>query len=375
MKEKTIPVKFNFSLHTLSSILFASVFIVIFALYCSGRVGWFLLLVLILSPLFSVAFTFLCARHITVKAFLSHFLMSKGEHCRLTVSVKNDSFLPCPPVSVHLSDNPHLTAENSSLSIPAAFPKKSSSTVIFTAQLAGGSYIGVEEALLSDWFGICTFKLTDSGITFKTGVFPELYNTGCDSDLLESVSDTYASGTNDDTSDEASLFFRGFAGYDYRPYEPGDPLKRINSKISAKMDELMVRLDERQSASFINVILYPDMKEDNAALAESVIEETLGIISALISLEFSVNFYHLKKTGTGDAKGIWLKEAVLGEEDLFRLPDLLADFIFNIQGNTALPEETCIDDRNTAIVCCAEDTGSLSGVHCYSVSSGKWRHI
>ena len=391
-------VKFNFSFSRLLGVVLAALFIFIFALYCSGRVGWFLMLVLFLAPVFSVLLTAFCYKRLTLSAEISHLLMSKGEHCYLTVALANKSFLPCPPVTVYIQDNPHLLAELSeSAIIPSDKPKETlwqkllnkktirpdlyriirlssiprrtvSRKVSFCAKLAGGSYIGIRHAELSDWFGICTFIVSDNEFYFRAGIIPEITSTGYDSDILACVSDAFASDNNDETVDEASLTFKGFAGYDYREYQPGDPLKRLNSKVSAKMDKLMVRLDERQAVSTVYVVLDPYMKADNAELSQATLEEALGIIFSLMSLDFSVNFYYLKEK-------LWIEETVFSEDALIALSQKLADHMFTPGEVAHMPDEKIMPSSSHTVLCCSDTAPDITGIHTYTVSSGEWRHI
>ena len=55
--------------------------------------------------------------------------------------------------------------------------------------------------------------------------------------------------------DSHGFAFGGFPGYDNREYVPGDPLKRINWKQSAKRNKLLVRLDDEMAARAIHVVL------------------------------------------------------------------------------------------------------------------------
>lgn len=356
------------------SSLVAALFILTFTLYCSGRVGWFLLFTLILTPLFSVLLTFLCKNSIVIEAFLDHDLMSKGGHCVLNISLHNKSILPCPPVTVKLTENPGIVPSDEAISLPVLPKRTSHASVVFTAKLAGGARIGAQSAILSDWFGICSARLDrDDQFIFKAGVIPDIIRINTTTDLLLSVHNSFAADKNDETVDETSILSGGFPGYEYRDYRPGDSLKRINSKLSAKRDKLMVRLDERQASSNIVLILDPFMKKPDPELSQAVIEESCGMILSLISLDFSVTFYYM------DEKS-WICEKVFSEDKLIMLSRKLAYHIFSDDPVSSLPL-TDKDVQTGVIICQAESasetTRDLSGegCHIYSVSSGEWRHL
>ena len=54
---------------------------VFFALYCSGRVGWFLVLTFVLAPILSALFTFLFQKNIFLTCDFEKPLCAKGETC------------------------------------------------------------------------------------------------------------------------------------------------------------------------------------------------------------------------------------------------------------------------------------------------------
>ncbi|MBQ7464233.1 MAG: DUF58 domain-containing protein [Lachnospiraceae bacterium] len=368
--------KINIRPRQIISCLFAALFIFVFALYCSGRVGWFLLLALILTPLFSVLLTILCKKNLEIKASLDHDLMSRGDHCTLTVSLYNKGLLPCPPVIINITEREGLSADSVSLILKlSSLPKKSSyAKVTFTAKLSGGVFIGAQSVILSDYFGIVSTRLDRKDeFIFKAGVIPGIAKMTNTSDLLLSVHDAFAANKNDETVDESTIFFGGFPGYEYREYRPGDPLKRINSKLSAKRDRLMVRLDERQASSNIIFVLDPFLEEEDPVLSQSVLEESLGMILTLMNLDFSVSFYYLMD-------GKWFLEKIFSEDSLVMLSRKLAYFMFTDKTDFDLPEKER-EDGSGVIICQAKSssktTAKLSGkgFHIYSVSGGEWRHL
>ncbi|MCR5650714.1 MAG: DUF58 domain-containing protein [Lachnospiraceae bacterium] len=367
--------KINIKIRKIISCIFAALFIFIFAIYCSGRVGWFLLLTLVLTPVFSVLLTYLCKNSLEVKASIDHDLMSKGDHCVLTVTVKNKGILPCPPVKVKIKNDPAVTILSDEEICLSVLPKRSSSAFVsFMAKLAGGAMIGIDSVIITDYFGICSYTPERGGqYLFKTGVIPDIIRMPAATDLLLSASDAFASDKTDETVNDIVSLSGGFPGYEYREYRPQDPLKRINSKMSAKRDRLMVRLDERQASSDITVILDPFMKESDPELSQTVLEETAGLILTLINLDLSVTFFYM-------TDGKWLQEKIWSEDTLISLLRKLAFHMFLDRTDFDLPLKST--DENTGTIICqaefsSETTGKLSGegIHIYASSSGEWRHL
>ena len=377
--------KLNFSLRKTLGILLSAVIIMIFALYCSARVGYFLLSALILAPGFSVLISFYASSRLILTYSISHTTLNKGNTCVLTIELKNSGFLPSPPVDIKIADNPHLTSFRKKIRIYSLPRHEHTERIVFTARLAGGSYIGIEDAVLSDWFRICTFRTNSPSRLFKIGIIPDIIHRDADTDLLESVSDAYSSDRNDETVNESSFTFNGYAGYDYRPYEPGDPIKRINSKVSAKMGELMVRLDEKQASSLVNLIIDPYMEKEDALLAQNILESALGICFSLILLDFSVRLYYItdlepQMSETGNEDDLhkntkWSDTVIFSDDDLVPATLNLSVITFSDDIFLPSPEEIRSFTDKTCILISAGQRPEIKHMNIYCCSTGEWRHV
>ena len=64
-------------------------------------------------------------------------------------------------------------------------------------------------------------------------------------------------------------------GNDMRSYRPGDPMSRINWKVSARNNELMVRVPDKQDTRRITLILepanVPERDQESGSLKEGTI--------------------------------------------------------------------------------------------------------
>ena len=106
--------------------------------------------------------------------------------------------------------------------------------------------------------------------------------------------------------------------YESREYIPGDPLKRINWKQSAKRDKLLVRLDDEMASKSVTVLLdsvfirygvnvddesFTDLLHSYSRdeilpkLAEDAVENALGIVRSLVFSNYSVQFYVRRDEG------------------------------------------------------------------------------
>ena len=157
----------------------------------------------------------------------------------------------------------------------------------------------IKNIILHDYLGIITLRLHSSRFEKAVGkikIMPNIPDTGTQTELLKATSENAAFDDNESESDENALGLTGVPGYDHRQYEIGDPLKRINWKLSSKRDELMVRLDEKVTAS--SQAFFLDIPADNgdpmfAMNVDNVIEASLAMLSMLImeGYESEYNYY------------------------------------------------------------------------------------
>lgn len=328
--------------------LLAIFFIVIFALYCSGRVGWFLLLVAVAAPLFSTIFSKIAAKNISIKTDAGQILMVKHNHCTLSVSVTNKSWLPTPDIVIEFEDNDHFVSEDNRVAVAVSPRKNVTFDVDYEALYAGGSYIGIKKAFVKNYLGDGYSEISETRIipkVWKVGIIPEQSTISNDNAVLNNIfMASMSDNSNDETIDETSLMFGGFPGYEYREYRPGDPLKRINSKLSAKKGTLMVRLDEKTAAASVAVVLDSTLKCDySALLVQSTLETMLGIVKTFLQKEYAVEVYFYGDQG-------WTNIVILQENDLILLSKQLAGFVFH-NTNDRFPENMFSKNSGAVVYC------------------------
>lgn len=306
-------------LHYLTAILFA----VIFALFCSGRVGWFLVLMLLLAPVMSVLYSLPFAHGIEVEVSGSEDLLTKGECCRLSVRIRNKYCLPTPPVKVEFFGCPGLVCSQETMYLSVLPFQTAWCEAVYTAKLAGSSSIGVKKLSVQDLTNLFCFAVSKkvfAGESRRVGVLPEVAEIPSDAEYLRVLSQAAAGREQSEETTEASGHtFGGFPGYEHRIYQPGDPVKRINWKLSAGRKDLYVRLDEMRVGAGVAVVLDPylcenvadrltaeekkqipgaDAAKDSALmrcfLQQETLEQALGFVQSLIRSELAVKFYYRK---------------------------------------------------------------------------------
>lgn len=302
----------------LFSYLLAIFTTVIFALYCSGRVGFFLLIVVLGAPLLSFIWTIVSFRFISVGMYTKNKLVEKGKWEDFKVYIYNSSFLPVPEISVYLKNDGRVTLENNIISLNGVLRGEVMVDTKMFTMFAGLTEIEIEKIVVSDFFGVLKLRLknnnperahaknkedfSEEAITLSkkigVGVLPTLRDMEHEEDwLLNARSAAFDGEEPEDTVNDSSATFGGFPGFDHRDYAPGDPIKRINYKLSARVGKLQVRLDETQAVAGISMYLSnalrDDMKPGEPYIKNSsaCLEEFLGVARYLYMLDFAVMIY------------------------------------------------------------------------------------
>ena len=296
--------------------IFAMIFAIIFALFLDANVGWFLLLALILAPLLSILFAWISSLLITVSMELKEDILSKGDTCGMTVHIKNPSIFPTPPLDITLTHEPGLYSSNPHIIASVISRSTQSFSAGFTAHICGESTVGIAKVRITDYLGLFSFsprKIQYDSLQKRMAVIPNIAEISArDDTLLKTMQASLHSESSDDTNESSTLSFGGLPGYNHRDYVPGDPLKRINWKQSARKNKLLVRLDDEMASQAINVVLdsvfvqddlnieelltyaqFNDCTPENVLpkVAEAAVENALGVLYVLLRHNYTVNFY------------------------------------------------------------------------------------
>ena len=294
----------------------AMIFAVIFALFLDANVGWFILLSLILAPLLSVFLAWLSSRLICVTCDMKEAILSKGDSCSMTIHITNRSIFPTPPVELTLTKAAGVISKEPHVLASVISRATQSFTVSFTAQICGKSTIGVEQVRMTDYLGLFSFpirRLSLASLQRDVAVIPDIAEISArDDNLLKTMQASLHNDDSDDTAESSAICFGGFPGYNSRDYVPGDPLKRVNWKQSARKNKLLVRLDDEMASQAINVVLdstfhkstlrtrdllgysgYSDCTPENVLfkVAEDAVENALGLLLVLLRHSYTIHFY------------------------------------------------------------------------------------
>ena len=289
---------------------------VIFALYLDATVGWFILIAMILALILSVFFALITMRSLSVECSMEDKILLKGDHCEMTVTVRNRSVFPTTPVEIVVLNGEGVRCAKTRI-IASILPfTHKTFKVDFEARICGKSTVGIESVSATDYLGIISRKaknISYEDMRKNISVIPDVADMSVNDDrILKILQISLNEDDSEDTVESVTKTFGGFPGYDNREYVPGDPLKRINWKQSAKRDKLLVRLDDETASRSVNVVLdsfynrkavsladmkrisrYAQCPEDEIIprIAEEAVEGTLGLIKKLVLGGYCVNLY------------------------------------------------------------------------------------
>ncbi len=339
------------------SYIVAILFAIIFGLFLNANVGWFILLTLILAPVLSVFFAWLASRMISVSCQMEDALLAKGDTCSMTICVHNKSIFPTPPVEVQLTNEARVRSEKKDWLVSVMSRATQSFEAIFKAKISGKSMIGIESIRVTDYLGLFSFPvkhINTATLKRMVAVIPDIAEISArDDNLLKVMQTSLHMDDSDDTIEATGYSFGGFPGYDNRDYVPGDPLKRINWKQSAKRNKLLVRLDDEMTSRAVNVVLdsvfqkeavdcdqlsvfpqYRDLAEDELLpkIEEDAIENALGIMQVLVKHNYTIDFYAMMETQ-------FCKYELADESDLDAVRLELANYSFSEEAVVRIPKE------------------------------------
>ena len=344
--------------------IFAMVFAVIFALFLDANVGWFIVLTLLLAPLMSVFLAWLASRMLRFSCEMEEALLSKGDICTMQVSVQNRSIFPTPPIDVQLTNEAGARCENPRLLVTVLPKAVKEFEVVFHARISGLSMVGIEGARVTDYLGLFSFPIKGieySSLQQKVAVIPNMAEISArDDNLVKVMQSSLQADDSDDTVENSGQTFGGFPGYDNREYVPGDPIKRINWKQSAKRNKLLIRLDDEMASKAVNVVLdsvfhmdavdvktvsflqqYQGLRADEILpkVAEDAVENALGIMRVLIRHGYTINFYAYME-------GSFCRYELADELDLDAVRLELAYYSFSKEDVARIPmEDTAFQDK------------------------------
>ncbi len=256
----------------------------LFTAYLDGDIGVVIWSFLIIAPLISEILVRIARKRITA-ALETPAYVAKGKRFTVRTILRGSGRLPIPFVRCQVQQTANLSPEDArpfqSAIVPGEPLEVNSS---MTAVHAGCGIVQLSSISVSDYLGDCRFPITALPQPLKVGVIPEIPSLTGAGLMLRSVMDLVQ--TQDEEEEETSAVYSSVSmpGYVHRDYVPGDNLRRINWKLSAKRNKLMVRMDE--AAATVRPALLLDFPADGTeavwCMRETLMEGALGFLLLLV---------------------------------------------------------------------------------------------
>jgi hypothetical protein len=293
--------------------------------YIDGTAGVILTTALICAFVFSLILTLAVKRFIRAEITVDRFLLTKKDTLKCIVKLSKKYPIPSSLVEIECGCSPNLSLAESKSYKAAIFSNRITAVEIpYSAKFSGTAEVKITGLRLNDFLGIFSFKLPipEEQSSIKVSVYPDIPDVGIQTDFIRTASEFSGSDDDEEETDESSLNFTGMPGYEHRMYYPGDPIKKINWKLSSKRDTYMVRLDEKVSSAGQVFFLDAPLIEENdwtLFVRDNVIEGALAIFSMMVRDGRETTFFHY-------SGGLWLRSDIRTLSDIYQLQEQLASF-------------------------------------------------
>ncbi|MBR3667947.1 MAG: DUF58 domain-containing protein [Ruminococcus sp.] len=285
------------------SVLAVAFLVYIFTFYIDGEMGVILLAFVLFAPLVSLFFLLYARKRVKV-SFTCDAYAPKGSKLPVKVTVAKTGIFPLAIVEIVPYATEIFGQNIKKRKLTMLNENRRSFTIELDALVGGNGEVGIKEMYSCGFMGFFKLPLkTPLPQPVSIGVIPPVPEIKASSQLFRSIADVVLTSDEEEENDTAMLFSANTSpGYEHREYELGDPLKRINWKLSSKKGRMMVRLDE--AVASVQPVVVLDLYRRGGIPAEQVIlgEEKLirsvfGLLSLLVKQGIACNFIYRTSSG------------------------------------------------------------------------------
>ncbi|MGL4107166.1 DUF58 domain-containing protein [Clostridium sp. LP20] len=160
---------------------------------------------------------------------------------------------------------------------------------LFAAHRGLGN-VNLSSVQMRSLLGLFKESIIFDGAAKEVMVIPALVEVEGVEDLLEGALD------DDEYDDNTNNMFIGDPSYEFKEYAPGDPLNRVNWKISSKRNILMIRKSAMEVKLNKTIILDPAILErgDFEDRGDLLIEAVIGMAREFFALDYSVDIFYYR---------------------------------------------------------------------------------
>lgn len=318
--------KLKINTKPVTAYLAVAVIAVIFLIFFERKFGVCFIAALLFAPIASFVILSIQASKISLNIALSHDMVSKGESINMTLKIENTSLLPLPFLHVGLSNRWNLVMLDGDFYIVSVSKFKPCELGInYKAQIWGSASLGVNYLAAYDYLGMFKIEYNPYALPLRAiSIRPAIHESKKNDLLSFMCSELTCDEKEDIQSDKKNFLVQ--PGYKHRPYVIGDPLSRVNWKLSARLDKYMVRENEYLKSQIPNLILdcrgSGKQTQEAALLEERIVEAVLAMLGSMIKQDMSCKVYYFLSNS-------WHLLMVENEEQIFDLQQSFAKINFN----------------------------------------------
>lgn len=329
---------------------------VLYMIFLDGIGGSYLVGALVLAPLLSVVITFIGRSRITCDIKINKETAEKGEELSVNVIVARKGPCIIPFITIILEKNYCFSfIDENKKSFILGINKRARLNFMVKANHFGKAAVYIDNIYITDFLGLLKLNLAKeiSAKNISASIYPNICDTNQHSPLLLELIDASNTQDGEDTNDNVSNF-TSTPGYEHRDYVPGDSLKAINWKLSAKRDKLFIRKNEAVKGGKISIIIdgllvRDAIDEKQLDSAETTIEAALAFTKLLSKTDIPLDFYFRENS-------IWRRFSI----DEFTNIDTIKHEICNISlfdRDMRFPDFSSEPLNIGAVFCCEKDNG------------------
>ena len=282
----------------------AIVFIVyLFTFSIDGEMGVILIAFMLIAPLVSLIFALYARKRINV-SFDCDSYVKKGSELKVRVKLRKTGFFPLAVVELRPEASEVFEKQDKIYRLSMCSDKTTEFELSFRAVIGGNGSVYISDVYSCGFLGFMKFRVkTTLPEPFSVGVIPDIPEIKESSQFFRSIADAVMTSDEDENNDTSMIFSANTApGYEHREYVQGDPLKRVNWKLSSKKNKLMVRLDEATAS--VQPLIVLDLYRKKGAdpkyaviTEEKLIRSVFGLLMLLVKRGIACNFAYYSASG------------------------------------------------------------------------------
>ncbi len=261
----------------------------IFTFFMDGEMGVILASFLLTAPLVSLGFTIYARNRIKIILDCDGYV-NKNSTLNATVKIEKTGFFPLAIVEFTPTASCGFSYENKVYRLSLIGKDSYTFEIPFRADIGGNAEISLNDIYSCGFLGFIKLKIKNNiPAPVSVGIIPEIPEIKSSTQLFKSIADRVMTSDEEEDNNSAVLFSANTVpGYEHREYVMGDPLKRVNWKLTTKKNKMMVRLDEAASSvqPVILLDLYRPAKCDERTASESeesLLSSVFGLLSLLVN--------------------------------------------------------------------------------------------